>query len=295
MKKKWIIIAVVVLVLIVGGLVGYLIGQKGSNQVPGPFVDASGIDWSPAKMPPEVNRGEITVKVELDKTALSLGRFEFVAKITNNSHSILGSAEFTYRVYCEDGTEKKDTISFYNLEFGKTQTLYSRTGGMYGKKIARVTYVLQNLVWEGTVVSPPGQTDEPKTVEKPEKQPAEGNVYYAAPKNPQTAADVTVAFYFYLNDEEYLKAARLIEQIEPFVESGKMSEAEARNEFKNKMSDIQPETLDRIEIAYVNEDAETGKASVGFTLYFKDGKEKMYTSPSLIKENGKWKIALSNF
>ncbi len=233
----------------------------------------------------------------VDKTALRVSSFDFEIEVTNSFSQVLEYAELAYTVYDQDGQliGGEDIVSYgtkiWDLEPGESTLLHSGTG-IVGVGlvilISRFEYTLQNIMWSGESTSLPEQEEE-------EEQAEEGAVYTVSnyPENPETAEEVVVALYFLVNEGNYWEAAKLVEIIEDDVNSGRATKAQAEDWVANVMGeflgfgDLESIRIERIQLW-------DERAWVSITLYFTDVDE-LYTIPSTVKEDGKWKWELSNF
>lgn len=296
MKKKclWIIAVVVVLATI--GIV-VVVSQNNSEKkaaeelfpkiqeiVSAPEIKTIGVDG-------------LQISADLNKEHFErLGALSLVVKVKNTSDKVLQKAVMAKTLFDKSGAaiglKNTQAADVPQLKPGEIHTANLDMISANAQSIGRIEIFFREVVWAGAPVSVASTT----TPNQVAPSILVGGNYNTLnyPQNPQNPEEVVAAFYFLLNEKRYLAAARLIEKAEPLIESGKITEKQIAADLGKF---FQPGDLVSIktELASIYKTAEgVDKAQVGITLYFKDGKN-MHTTPSLVQENGKWKIGSSNF
>ena len=180
--------------------------------------------------PPQA-KGKIRLgKAKVDEKVLkSIGAFGFEIEVKNISNQILEYAELAYTVYDGDGevigvrNRVDPATKIRNLQPGETKSLHSQsmiTGvGVY-MEVSKFEYTVQNIKWLGESALVPGE-EEPIS---PPERTEEGIIYSASnyPKNPKTAEEVIVAFYFLLKEEKLDELSKCC-GVEGLIEYGEIT------------------------------------------------------------------------
>lgn len=240
MKNKKLILIGIVVVLVVG-IAAYFIGKGGKSSEEDQLMPKIQSVSSAPKI--EVIGVEgLQMTVELNKEhwervdALSL-----VVKVKNTGGKTLQRVVITQSLYDKGGgviTQKSMIGEVTQLKPGETATKnLDMIAINAGEKIGKVEMGFREVVWAAATTSvPTASTPKPTASPKPTETPITpvAGTYNASnyPKNPVEPGEVLAAFYFLLKEGKYLDAARLVEGMEPLIESGKIKEADVKRELR---------------------------------------------------------------
>lgn len=308
MKKKWIIIVAVFLVLAVAGSV-YFVGGGSKNEEATaeelfPKMEEMGSMPGLKYVPVPEAEGKLQLDAQVNKEHWErLGTLSIEVKVKNISDQMLLRVLVTHTLF-----DKSDNVMGTRNAYGVGSEITRLNPGEVGtadlsmlvvsnaEQISRVEYSLKDVLFaEGSAI-----VQEP-VEEKPTEEPVseEGSSYTILeyPQSPKEPKDVVLAFFGYINDGEYEKAVVLTtgaknatkEEIKARTAELKMAMDEMWFQGK-KLADI---TLgESIEVTTPEREIFRFK---GIILQFTDGttKEASAVADKLIKENGQWRIVIS--
>lgn len=270
--KKWLIVGIVV-ILLIGG-VGYFISQGGIEiGTPGQgTVTSDTIQIPEGPKIKVVFNGPPELEVNWEKLGMEGFQLQLIGTLTNISQQTVELSEIAFLL---DG-QQVAFVPGRTLEPGEEMEIVKGFPG-YSEttKILEVKIKGFQIIGDSTV--------SPLEPTMPE---LDQTVFTKAPKNPQTPAEVTAAFFFLYNEKEYSKAAELLTQ-----ESLQEAQLKGGLEYFYEES-FHGRQLKKIEFGEV--DIENSKAYIfPITFYYTDGyKEQLDITIHLLEKDGKWKINL---
>lgn len=291
MNKKWKVIAAVVVVVVIAVACLFIFQNNSNNEE----------EITEEDLFPQIQEIESAPEIEVSgEDGLQLS-----CQINKEHWENLGALSLLVTI--------KNTSDEKLIRAALTQTLFNKNGAVIGFEGAKVADVPAILPGEKTVINLDMISATPDSIGKVEisfregtivweessppevnssgkESEGEGNTAYV--ENPKEPDEVVAAFYFLLFEEKYLEAGRLIEQAEAKIDAGELTEGDIEGELGSIRRLGVLEGIETESVSYSINNKDT--ANVTVILSFEGGKKEPFCL-EVVKEDGKWKIALSNF